>query len=101
VLLLDEVTTDLDVIARSDLLAFLRRESDTRGTTILYATHILDGLERWATHLAYLDNGAITLMRPLDEVPELNKLVAEHESAPLLRLVERWLRRRSGRAQVF
>ena len=52
-LLLDEVTTDLDVIARGDLLAFLRAQP----TTILYATHILEGLEDWATHLAYLDGG--------------------------------------------
>ena len=101
VLLLDEVTTDLDVIARSDLLGFLRRESETRGTTILYATHILDGLERWATHLAFLEDGVIRLMRPLGEIDELGALVVARESAPLLRLVERWLRRRAGRPQRF
>src|SRR5205823_5868085 len=44
VLLLDEITTDLDLIARQDLLAFLREESASRGTTILYATHIFDTL---------------------------------------------------------
>jgi CCR4-NOT complex subunit CAF16 len=37
VLLLDEITTDLDLIARQDLLAFLREESEQRGTTLLYA----------------------------------------------------------------
>ena len=54
-LLLDEVTTDLDVLARVDLLEFLRAESE-RGATILYATHILDGLEGtggWLHSLGY------------------------------------------------
>jgi CCR4-NOT complex subunit CAF16 len=92
-LLLDEVTTDLDVIARADLLAFLRRESVERGATILYATHILDGLDRWATHLAFLDGGAIRVFRPLDQIDELTNLRAAGVASPLLRLVEHWLRR--------
>ena len=54
VLLLDEITTDLDLIARQDLLAFLRRGDRARGTTILYATHIFDTLDRWATDIVYL-----------------------------------------------
>merc|ERR1719353_2501764 len=43
ILLLDEITTDLDLLARHDLLAFLREESEERGVTILYCTHIFDG----------------------------------------------------------
>jgi CCR4-NOT complex subunit CAF16 len=88
VLLLDEVTTDLDVIARADLLAFLREESE-RGATILYATHIFDGLERWATHLALLEGGRIARHQPLADFAELR---APGVTSPLLRLVERWLR---------
>jgi CCR4-NOT complex subunit CAF16 len=86
VLLLDEVTTDLDVIARADLLAFLRDEP----ATILYATHIFDGLDAWATHLAFLDGGRVRLMARLDEIAELRALAGA--PSPLLRLVERWLR---------
>lgn len=44
VLLLDEITTDLDVITRADFLAFLRHEAECNGATIVYATHIFDGL---------------------------------------------------------
>jgi CCR4-NOT complex subunit CAF16 len=93
VLLLDEVTTDLDVIARADLLELLREESDTRGLTILYATHIFDGLERWATHLCHLAHGRIVEMAPLDDIAELQALRASAVSSPLHRLVETWLRR--------
>lgn len=89
VLLLDEVTTDLDVIARGDLLAFLRAQP----TTILYATHILEGLDDWATHLAYLHDGRIALMQPCDAVAELAALRARGVTTPLLRLVDGWLRR--------
>ena len=92
VLLLDEVTTDLDAIARADLLAFLREESE-RGATILYATHIFDGLESWATHLAFLDGGRIARHDPLGAFGELR---AAGVTSPLLRLVETWLRRAGG-----
>jgi CCR4-NOT complex subunit CAF16 len=91
-LLLDEVTTDLDVIARGDLLQFLRDEAEARGTTIFYATHILDGLEQWATHLAYLAQGRIQLMQPLAAIAELTALQEARAPAPLLKLVDRWLR---------
>jgi CCR4-NOT complex subunit CAF16 len=96
--LLDEVTADLDVLARADLLEFLRRESERRGTTIVYATHVLDGLTRWATHLCFLDPGPrgagsrVRVMAPLDEVPELAERLAAGSPAPLLELCERWLR---------
>jgi CCR4-NOT complex subunit CAF16 len=94
VLLLDEVTTDLDVIARGDLLAFLKAQA----TTILYATHILEGLEDWATHLAYLDGGRIAVMERLDALDEYRALKAKATTTPLLRLVDGWLRRdRSAR----
>ncbi|OFZ55912.1 MAG: hypothetical protein A2428_05195 [Bdellovibrionales bacterium RIFOXYC1_FULL_54_43] len=60
VLLLDEVTAHLDVNTRSDLLEWLRRESRDHQVTILYATHIFDGLdarggrELWPTQLVWL-----------------------------------------------
>jgi len=91
-LLLDEVTTDLDLLGRSDLLAFLREESEARGAGILYATHIFDRLERWATHLAYLDHGRLWLSRPLGEIEELEALRREGALSPLAALVEGWMR---------
>ncbi|CAE7405124.1 ABCI20, partial [Symbiodinium sp. CCMP2456] len=53
VLLIDEVTADLDLLARHALLQFLKEESD-EGSTIIYCTHIMDGLEGWATHYLHL-----------------------------------------------
>ena len=42
VLLLDEITVDLDVLGRADLLAFLRDECEHRGATIIYVRSPLD-----------------------------------------------------------
>jgi CCR4-NOT complex subunit CAF16 len=95
VLLLDEVTTDLDLIARVDLLELLREEAERGGSTILYATHIFDALEDWATHMAYLEHGRLKLLAALPELTELAEIRRQGVSSPLYRLVERWLRSES------
>jgi CCR4-NOT complex subunit CAF16 len=92
VLLLDEVTTDLDVVVRSELLRLLQRESEERGATILYATHIFDGLDGWATHLCYLEHGRVARIAELDAIEELQALRRAGVWSPLHRLVEGWLR---------
>ncbi|CAI0434486.1 unnamed protein product [Linum tenue] len=86
VLLLDEVTVDLDVVARMDLLEFFREETEQRGATLIYATHIFDGLEAWATHLAYIQEGELKRYAKLLEMNELST------SVNLLTVVENWLR---------
>jgi CCR4-NOT complex subunit CAF16 len=90
VLLLDEITTDLDLIARQDLLAFLREETVVRGTTILYATHIFDTLDRWATDIIYMAAGKVSVDAPISSLSEL-------ADQPLVAIVERWLRRDTGK----
>lgn len=86
VLLLDEITVDMDVVGRLDLLHFFEEECAERGATIIYATHIFDGLEKWVTHLAYVADGKLEKGGTVAEVPELN------EGKKLLRVVETWLR---------
>lgn len=86
VLLLDEITVDLDVLGRADLLNFLVEECQERGATIIYATHIFDGLEDWPTHLAYVAGGRLLEFAPAETFPEMRQ-------GCLLSLVERWLRK--------
>ena len=59
VLLLDEITVDLDLLSRSNFLGFLKRETESRACTIVYATHILDNLADWPTHLVHMHSGKI------------------------------------------
>ncbi|WWC90862.1 uncharacterized protein L201_005799 [Kwoniella dendrophila CBS 6074] len=58
VLLLDEVTVDLDVLVRADLIDFLVSESEIRGATIVYATHIFDGLRKFPTKICHMQLGS-------------------------------------------
>ena len=59
VLLLDEITVDLDLLSRHEFLAFLKRETETRACTVVYATHILDNLADWPTHLVHMSLGRV------------------------------------------
>lgn len=59
VLLLDEITVDLDLLSRSNFLAFLKKETEERACTIVYATHILDNLAGWPTHLVHMHMGKV------------------------------------------
>lgn len=67
-LLLDEVTIDLDVLVRQRLLDFLGEECDQRGCCVLYATHIFDGLGNWADRVIHLSKGAIVADPTRDEI---------------------------------
>ncbi|OVA02376.1 ABC transporter-like [Macleaya cordata] len=91
VLLLDEVTVDLDVVARLDLLDYFKEECEQRGATIVYATHIFDGLETWATDLAYIQDGELRRSEKLSDLHELKT------ATNLLSVVESWLRSETKR----
>jgi len=84
VILLDEVTAELDVLARADLLSFLREESESAGTTIVYASHVLEGLAAWATQVIFLSPGRLRCCAPISAVLQ--------PGDSLLALCERWMR---------
>lgn len=72
VLLLDEVTVDLDVLVRDDLLTFLKKDGEERGATVLYATHIFDGLDTFPTHVAHMRLGKfVTVPAPWDSFKDV------------------------------
>lgn len=59
-LLLDEVTVDLDVVVRQGLLKYLKDECRERQCSVVYATHIFDGLGRqWCDRLLHIVEGTI------------------------------------------
>ena len=88
VLLLDEITVDLDVLGRAELMGFLREECRERQVTIVYATHIFDGLESFMTHVAFVANGELKFCKKFDEIEGLK----DREPGSLLTVVEGWLR---------
>ena len=86
VLLCDEITVDLDILGRLDLLQFLREECEQRGATVVYATHIFDGMEQWMTHIAFASNGELKYGGAKDSIPGLKGV--RH----LLSTIDQWLR---------
>lgn len=73
VLLLDEVTVDLDVLGRAELMRFLKEECEgPRKAAVVYCTHIFEGLESWPTHVAYVAGGEMRALAEAAAVPELN-----------------------------
>lgn len=58
-LLLDEVTVDLDVLVRHLLLEWLHGECRQRDAAVVYATHIFDGLGNWADRVVHLAGGCV------------------------------------------
>lgn len=64
-----------------------------RGATLIYATHIFDGLESWATDIAYVADGKLKRAQPIKELPEL---LPPSQAKNLIQVVEPWLRTERG-----
>ncbi|KAI9826228.1 MAG: hypothetical protein M1819_007395 [Sarea resinae] len=92
VLLLDEITVDLDLLSRSDFLGFLKRETETRPCTIVYATHILDNLAGWPTHLVHMSLGRVKQWGPIEEVAAIEDGESPTGNSRLGEVVLKWLK---------
>merc|ERR1719231_1694744 len=93
-LLMDEVTTDLDVVSRQALLQFLREECEQRGATVVYSTHILDGLDDWPSHVLHIKGGKLNYCGEIGKAPGAGALAGASEqgaSGSLFTLIKRWL----------
>ncbi|KAI9495144.1 P-loop containing nucleoside triphosphate hydrolase protein [Zychaea mexicana] len=103
-LLLDEVTMDLDILVRTELLKFLREETETRGATIVYTTHIFDGLSSWMSHVVRMADGAVLAKYDINDFPEYDAVKKYHREhgmmdSPLMALCYKWIKedhRRGG-----
>lgn len=67
VLLLDEPTSGLDLLTRREFLSSLV-ELAAEGRTILISSHSIAELERFVSHAAFVKDGRVFLMAPMDEL---------------------------------
>lgn len=92
-IILDEVLGLLDILARQDLLAFLKEESELRQATIMLATNVFDGLSEWASDILYMKGGQLARNERLEACDTfLNHRNNNNSQEPLMRTVETWLR---------
>jgi ABC-2 type transport system ATP-binding protein len=77
-LILDEPTLGLDVVARRAFLEAMLQASSDDGSTIVYCSHQMDEIERVADNLVILERGALRYMSGPDDFCERVQLwVAE------------------------
>lgn len=91
VYILDEITTDLDLFAREGLLRFLKRETEEKGATVFYATHIFDGLAEWATHLLFFSKARVLRCCKMQDLSEYHDMLKQGVRCPLYSLLRSWI----------
>ncbi|KAI9786924.1 MAG: CCR4-NOT regulatory complex component [Geoglossum umbratile] len=92
ILLLDEITVDLDLLSRTNFLQFLKRETEKRTCTIVYATHILDNLAQWPTHLVHMSMGRVKEWGSMERFHVNADPASRSENSLLGELVLDWLK---------
>ncbi len=99
-LILDDPTSGLDVPTRRDFLRDVIRQLADRGTTVLFATHLVHELERIVDHLLILRGGRVILDEPFEKIREQARRVLlrfDDGAPPIPRLETIIGERRAGR----
>eukprot|EP00009_Paramoeba_aestuarina_P012620 CAMPEP_0201538510 /NCGR_PEP_ID=MMETSP0161_2-20130828/67828_1 /ASSEMBLY_ACC=CAM_ASM_000251 /TAXON_ID=180227 /ORGANISM="Neoparamoeba aestuarina, Strain SoJaBio B1-5/56/2" /LENGTH=306 /DNA_ID=CAMNT_0047945391 /DNA_START=49 /DNA_END=969 /DNA_ORIENTATION=+ len=120
-LLLDEATIDMDIMVRKRFFNYLKEESERDGLTIIYCSHIFDGLGDWATHILHLANGRVGHSNKLtpEALPDLMEVAKSYKAtiegvcgeaadfskwatgdSVLYLLVEKWLRQDAEQQKI-
>ncbi len=68
VIFLDEPTLGLDVLAKRQMIDFLKRLNQERGTTIVVTSHDMDDLEQMANRITLLSGGKIAFDGDFDQL---------------------------------
>lgn len=88
---LDEPTLGLDVLAKQQMIRFLKKINRERGTTVVVTSHDMDDLEEMAQRMVLLNKGQIAFDGSFDELREvlggfyrIQITTPVHEPAPRL-----------------
>jgi len=68
VCLLDEITVNLDILVKTRLMNYLKKESIENKACIVYVTHIFDGLNDWCTQLVYLQKNNDVVIESINDI---------------------------------
>jgi ABC-2 type transport system ATP-binding protein len=86
ILFLDEPTTGLDPVSRSNVWEMIRSLRDKSELTILLTTHYMDEADKLCDRIAIVDHGRLAALdtptKLKDSVPGTDAVEAEFESAP-------------------
>jgi ABC-2 type transport system ATP-binding protein len=76
VLLIDEITNDLDIGSRKLIYIKLDEYSFETGAKVVIATNIISDMERFATSIVYMKHGTVLFAKSLDELKESHKKIS-------------------------
>jgi ABC-2 type transport system ATP-binding protein len=86
ILFLDEPTTGLDPVSRSNVWEMIQKLKEQAGLTLLLTTHYMDEADKLCDRIAIVDHGRLealdTPTRLKDSVPGTDVVEAEFEGAP-------------------
>ena len=74
-LIMDELTSGLDPVFRSELMDILRQLMMEENKSVLFSTHITTDLERVADYICFINQGRIVLCQSKDEILQGHVLV--------------------------
>lgn len=68
ILILDEPSSGLDPIVRSDILKAIIQTISDEGRTVIFSSHLLDEVERVSDHIVMIDQGDLLMNSRLEEM---------------------------------
>lgn len=74
-LILDEATSGLDPVVRSDILDLFLDFIQDEGCSVLFSSHITSDLEHVADYVTFLHKGRVIFSRPKDELTQVCGIV--------------------------
>ena len=66
--IIDEFAADLDIFSRNRFFNYLTKECEERGASVVYATHIFDQADGWASHIAFMQLNRV--LSPIHKLSE-------------------------------
>ncbi|MEU9131333.1 ABC transporter ATP-binding protein [Kitasatospora sp. NPDC048540] len=80
-LILDEPMSDLDPLARHQLMGLLMSEAAERGITVLMSSHVIAELEDSCDYLVLLSEGGVLLAGDIEEILAAHQLLVGDDGA--------------------
>lgn len=75
--IIDEFAADLDIFSRNRFFDYLTKECHERGASVVFATHIFDQVDAWATHVCFMQlDGTLSPVHHLQSLPAYQEILA-------------------------
>ena len=74
--IIDEFAADLDIFSRKRFFDYLTKECEERGASVVFATHIFDQVDLWATHVAFMQlDGTLSPVNKIQTLPAYQEIL--------------------------